>query len=269
MSVDKSRNQENGHRYHGGHSGLSGLRGVAGDADINGATRHLRGGTASRTPVGCRRDERIRRQRTGHRSFSENIPSWRVTTRGSAVGVRFVECHHLSSDPKSRDRSDVQHRPMSTFRPRKRASAAVAVAAAVLAVTLVPIGAVQAEPNSHGGSLGSDSTTITLITGDRVTVTPEDGKAAPMVTPAPGRESVPIQLRDHDGSLYVVPADAARLIAAGTLDRRPLNQIAYRSDCSNGRRTTTRWRTPSPTAIPPGRRSTDPDSVTSSRPRRC
>ncbi|MFD0560158.1 S8 family serine peptidase [Stackebrandtia endophytica] len=104
------------------------------------------------------------------------------------------------------------------MRSRKRVSAAVA--AVVLAITLAPTSAAQAEPASYDWNLGDDTARITLVTGDQVTIKATDGKASPKITPAPGRESVPIHISNHDGNLYVIPADAGPLIAAGTLDRR-------------------------------------------------
>ncbi|MGC5567304.1 peptidase S8, partial [Streptomyces sp. FR-108] len=59
---------------------------------------------------------------------------------------------------------------------------------------------------------------ITLITGDRVVV---DAKGRVLgLERAKGREGIPVQIRKAGGHTLVVPADAARLMAAGKLDRR-------------------------------------------------
>jgi hypothetical protein len=60
----------------------------------------------------------------------------------------------------------------------------------------------------------ADDHTVTLITGDRVTVT----ATGPVITPAPGRGSVTFAI-EHDGDqLLVTPTDAMAGIAAGRLD---------------------------------------------------
>ncbi|WP_103533522.1 S8 family serine peptidase [Streptomyces sp. SM11] len=59
---------------------------------------------------------------------------------------------------------------------------------------------------------------LTLVTGDRVTV---DVQGTPVAfRPAKGRENIPVQRMSSKGHTLVVPADAHRLIASGTLDRR-------------------------------------------------
>ncbi|MEU6535212.1 S8 family serine peptidase [Streptomyces sp. NPDC047000] len=78
---------------------------------------------------------------------------------------------------------------------------------------------------------------ITLITGDRVTV---DAKGRVLgLQPAKGREHIPVQLRKADGHTYVVPADAARMVAGGKLDKRlfditELNRSATRASQKKG-----------------------------------
>ncbi|MDO0916701.1 S8 family serine peptidase [Streptomyces sp. DT2A-34] len=59
---------------------------------------------------------------------------------------------------------------------------------------------------------------ITLITGDRVVVDAK-GRVAGLQR-AKGREEIPVQVSKVDGHTLVIPADAARLIATGKLDRR-------------------------------------------------
>ncbi|MFE9768279.1 S8 family serine peptidase [Streptomyces sp. NPDC005808] len=59
--------------------------------------------------------------------------------------------------------------------------------------------------------------TVTLITGDQVLLG-QDGTVEG-VTPAKGRDAVPIQTIESDGHTYVIPADAEPLISTGKLDR--------------------------------------------------
>ncbi|MFD3454353.1 S8 family peptidase [Streptomyces sp. NPDC058691] len=72
------------------------------------------------------------------------------------------------------------------------------------------------------GGQGGSSVTVRLVTGDRVTVTPgADGHHAASVEPGPGRQGIVFRtFEKDDGSLTVLPSDAADLVAAGTLDRR-------------------------------------------------
>jgi subtilisin family serine protease len=62
--------------------------------------------------------------------------------------------------------------------------------------------------------------TVTLITGDRVSVGPE---RQIRVEPAAGRETVRFARRLEGGDVYVVPADAVPPLVAKTLDRRLFN----------------------------------------------
>jgi subtilisin family serine protease len=78
---------------------------------------------------------------------------------------------------------------------------------------------------------------ITLITGDRVAL---DAKGRVVgLQRAKGREDVPVQVRRIDGHTLVIPADAARLVATGKLDRRlfdvtELNKSATRKAQKKG-----------------------------------
>jgi subtilisin family serine protease len=62
-----------------------------------------------------------------------------------------------------------------------------------------------------------DQQTVTLVTGDRVTVVA--GKPA-SVTPAAGREGMTFSVHSAQGHNYVVPADARQLVNSGRVDRR-------------------------------------------------
>ncbi|MFJ4844261.1 S8 family peptidase [Streptomyces sp. NPDC088733] len=74
-----------------------------------------------------------------------------------------------------------------------------------------PAGAVAARQ-------GGGQEWITLITGDQVAV---NAKGAPVALKrAKGREGIPVQTRRQNGHVYVVPQDAAQLVAQGRVDRR-------------------------------------------------
>ncbi|GAA1300331.1 S8 family serine peptidase [Saccharothrix xinjiangensis] len=93
------------------------------------------------------------------------------------------------------------------------------LAAGVVTAALLTAGAGTAapgapEPEPPGALPGG---TVTLLTGDRVTV--RAGRAE--VRPARGREGVRfLQRRDRDGALHVVPLDAAGAVRSGVLDER-------------------------------------------------
>ncbi|MEU1601017.1 S8 family serine peptidase [Streptomyces sp. NPDC005708] len=122
----------------------------------------------------------------------------------------------------------------------KRACAAtVATAAAVaLAAGMTSPASAKPERTSRTAASGfSAQHRITLITGDRVVV---DAKGRVVgLERAKGRENVLVQVRKAEGHTYVVPADAAGLIANGKLDRRlfdvtELNTARARKDQKNG-----------------------------------
>ncbi|MDL4773834.1 S8 family serine peptidase [Actinomadura xylanilytica] len=121
--------------------------------------------------------------------------------------------------------TDVQSR----FRRRRRAGiAAIASLTAVLAATAVPGPAAGAAPGpdtsarpAGAAGAGGPARTVTLITGDRVTVTPAPGHR-PRVTlnAAPGRKPAGYNAVVTKDKITVTPVDAQPLIAAGRLDRR-------------------------------------------------
>ncbi|MFH8607888.1 S8 family peptidase [Streptomyces sp. NPDC018029] len=83
-----------------------------------------------------------------------------------------------------------------------------------------------ATPASAGQSAGAEGALgkaagkdrVTLITGDRAVV---DAKGRVVgLERAKGREHIPVQVRRSGGHTLVIPADAQRLIADGTVDRR-------------------------------------------------
>ncbi|MFJ9895878.1 S8 family serine peptidase [Streptomyces sp. NPDC091280] len=92
---------------------------------------------------------------------------------------------------------------------------------------------------------------VTLITGDRVVL---DAKGEVVgVRAAKGREHVPFETRSAGGHTLVIPADAARMIAQGTLDQRlfdvtELNSAATRRDQRSGLRVIVGYRGSAATA---------------------
>ncbi|WP_416986365.1 S8 family serine peptidase [Streptomyces sp. T028] len=92
--------------------------------------------------------------------------------------------------------------------------------AVVLAATGVPgVGrAVAASPDSSAGAGGKAVRTVTLITGDKVTVA-GDGSVTG-IERAEGREGASFSVRKVDGHTYVTPGDAALPVVQGKLDRR-------------------------------------------------
>jgi hypothetical protein len=61
--------------------------------------------------------------------------------------------------------------------------------------------------------------TITLITGDRVTVHVSAGKPVTAVEPGPGRKGIAFSIVEHRGEVTVLPRDMAALVAGGRIDR--------------------------------------------------
>ncbi|MEV4876501.1 S8 family peptidase [Streptomyces cyaneofuscatus] len=112
---------------------------------------------------------------------------------------------------------------------RKRSKKAYAVAAAAaVALTAGTTGPVSAKADTSDteplavardfGAAGSTVHTVPLITGDRVLV--DSRGRAGGIERAKGREGIPFFTHTHNGRTYVVPRDARRLIADGTLDQR-------------------------------------------------
>jgi len=121
----------------------------------------------------------------------------------------------------------------TTLRSRggsRRVRLTTLVAAPLLAAPLL---AGAASPGSAAPAGSSDvatagvaidrPVTVTLITGDRVTVRPGAGAT---VESGPGREHVTFVQQDGGGEITVMPSDAGPLVAAGTLDER-LFDVSY------------------------------------------
>ncbi|TDC47395.1 serine protease, partial [Jiangella ureilytica] len=117
---------------------------------------------------------------------------------------------------------------------RRAALAAVAVAGLVLAVAAQradePAAATPLTAPADVApvtALPGGTVTVTLVTGDRVHVRAEPGRA-PEVTgidPAPRADGDPVgfQTFRHDGAVHVVPSDASALLAADRLDPELFN----------------------------------------------
>ncbi len=124
----------------------------------------------------------------------------------------------------------------------KRACAATIATATAVALAAGMAGPASADGEGTAGSPTSAAAPkgkhrITLITGDRVAV---DAKGRVVgLERAEGREHIPVQVRRTDGRTLVIPADAARLVATGTLDQRlfdvtELNKAATRDAHKRG-----------------------------------
>lgn len=120
---------------------------------------------------------------------------------------------------------------------KARAATIAAATAVVLAAGLTSPASAGPEQRSSDAARLTAHRDITLITGDRVTVDAKGNVVG--LKRAKGRAHIPVKVRRSGGHTYVVPADAARLIASGTLDRRlfditELNKSATRRSFKNG-----------------------------------
>ncbi|MET9880817.1 S8 family serine peptidase [Actinacidiphila glaucinigra] len=118
------------------------------------------------------------------------------------------------------------------MRPHTPARQGLPILAAVTALlTVIPPAtaadhapaAVKGVPIADGGSLGSTPRTVTLVTGDRVTVTPGSDGPATVTVAAPNGDRANVRVSSKDGDVYVVPAAAERHLAAGLLDEALFN----------------------------------------------
>ncbi|WP_208870574.1 S8 family peptidase [Streptomyces griseochromogenes] len=122
----------------------------------------------------------------------------------------------------------------------KRAAAATVATAAAVALAAGMTSPASAKTGQHASAAASSFTAkhhVTLITGDRVDL---DAKGRVVgLQRAKGREHIPFQVRKAEGHTLVIPADAARPVASGKLDRRlfdvtELNKAATRQAQKNG-----------------------------------
>ncbi len=128
----------------------------------------------------------------------------------------------------------------------KNAAAATVATAAAVALAAGMTSPASANPvrpassaaqNTPGTASGTGRHHVTLITGDRVVL---DAKGRVVgLDRAKGRAHIPVQVRRSGTHTLVVPADAARLLASGTLDQRlfdvtELNKPATRAAQRDG-----------------------------------
>ncbi|WP_035304626.1 S8 family peptidase [Actinokineospora inagensis] len=104
--------------------------------------------------------------------------------------------------------------------------ALVTVTAAALLGLAVPGSAASGDPQQRPEYVGS----LTLVTGDHVTVTKVGARLVPSVQPGAGREGVQFATSGVDDDLSVVPSDAWAPLQAGRVDRRLFDVAALLRD---------------------------------------
>lgn len=103
-------------------------------------------------------------------------------------------------------------------------AAAVAVSVAATTAVVLQPGAAATPP---GTSSAPGGRSLTLVTGDDVTISADRQVA---VEPGPGRAGMTFQITTASGRVRVVPADAGPLLAAGRLDPRLFDVTGLLSD---------------------------------------
>ncbi|MET8153313.1 S8 family serine peptidase [Actinoplanes sp. NPDC049668] len=112
------------------------------------------------------------------------------------------------------------------MRLRKLPTALLAAVTAAALVAVAPDAASAApDPGTSPGRPAGKSTSITLITGDRVVVAP-DGQTS--IERAPGRTGTRFLSRKAGRHHYVIPDDALPLVRGGRLDQRLFDLTALR-----------------------------------------
>ncbi len=90
-----------------------------------------------------------------------------------------------------------------------------------------PLPAFSAPPPqwlAHHARTASRVSVVTTVTGDKAVVRfNAEGAAHVSVTPAPGRESIPVIHEVANGHRYLMPTDILRDVATGRIDRRRLD----------------------------------------------
>ncbi|UUN30583.1 S8 family serine peptidase [Streptomyces sp. FIT100] len=96
---------------------------------------------------------------------------------------------------------------------------AIATLTAVLTGTAAPGAAQETGPVRTAADLRPSVRTVTLITGDRVTVSRyADGRQVASVRPVDGREAGGFSTREVDGRIHVTPLRAVPYVSSGQLD---------------------------------------------------
>ncbi len=106
----------------------------------------------------------------------------------------------------------------------QQTAAALVAASALLAAQTAAVAAAGAPSADHRRAAGhavagAAPRTVTLLTGDRVTVYGTD-LARQKISPGPGREKITFRVVRAAGRLRVVPSDAVTLLSRGLLDGR-------------------------------------------------
>jgi len=105
-----------------------------------------------------------------------------------------------------------------------------AALALILAMCPPPAGANTLPTPPATTSVAAEQFSVTLITGDKVTVTPDGtGRHAFTIDKGPGRADIPFFTSKSKTGLTVIPADAASLIAENRLDSRLFDVMLLRS----------------------------------------
>jgi subtilisin family serine protease len=98
-----------------------------------------------------------------------------------------------------------------------RIGAKFGVGLAVLGLVLSTAQAAGAAPPPGFPAKGMQDNTVTLVTGDQVTISHGTARS---VRPGKGRDGIAFSTFTAKGHDYVIPADAMKLVATGKLDRR-------------------------------------------------
>ncbi|MGW0661837.1 S8 family serine peptidase [Streptodolium elevatio] len=106
--------------------------------------------------------------------------------------------------------------------PTQPAGAEDSSSAPAVSVDVRELGA-QSEALPNEQPRVTPDATVTLITGDKVTVRMEDGKPSVSVRPAEGRDGIPMHIANDDSGIAVVPHDAVPAIQTGKVDARLFN----------------------------------------------
>ncbi len=95
---------------------------------------------------------------------------------------------------------------------------------AKLSAAMPSTGAALASAGQPGTPAGRATTTLTLVTGDRIQLDRlPGGRQAATIDPGPGREHVDFQQFEIDGELYVFPLDVLPYVAAKRVDQALFN----------------------------------------------
>lgn len=122
-------------------------------------------------------------------------------------------------------------RAMITSSPGRRFARAGVLTATLISLAVTDPASAQVSSGSvgaaHSPAVRFASHELTLITGDRVTVTEDpSGNQSITVAPAPGREDIAFVKRKGPDGWSVIPADALASVAAERLDQRLFNVSA-------------------------------------------